>query len=878
MPGQTFSIDIVPDLPESICRLGDLADNLWFSWHRPTRHLFLMLDRELWWRVGRNPRLFLRYVDQSVLNTAAEDRTFLSAYRSVLAEFDAYHDNSHDGRTPFRLPDDELIAYFCAEFGFHDSVPIYSGGLGILAGDHCKTASDLALPFVAVGLLYRQGYFRQRIDAQGNQVAEYTTVASHEIPVFPVTGPDGQDLVIDCPLQQRQVHLKVWKAQVGRVQVILLDGDIDANAEEDRTITRVLYGGDQTMRIRQEIILGIGGVRALRALNLAPSVWHINEGHAAFMLAERVRELVSAAVPFDAAIEAVAAATVFTTHTPVSAGHDAFDPAMVLDYLSQVIPALGVTPERFIALGHDGGEDRRFNMTRLAVAAARGINGVSRLHGRVSSQILASAWPQVPPQENPVGFVTNGVHVPTFLRSEWTGLLSEHLGPSWAYQLMDRDLTDSIMAIPPGRFWYVKQQIKGETLRALRQRLEYQHLHNRLSSAHIRRMLRYLDPESPNALVIGFARRFAAYKRATLLFTDLDWLRAIVDHDERPVIFVFAGKAHPADEPGQRLMQEVHRIANLPEFFDKVLLVEGYNMELGGLLTSGVDVWLNTPVYPLEASGTSGMKAAINGTVNLSVLDGWWAEGYDGSNGWAIPPATQASSDYERDHHDATTLYEILQDEVIPMYYRRDRKLGFSPEWVERCKRSMATSLPHFNSQRFLGDYVRHFYLPASKHGRLMRADEHAAAHALAQWKARVRDAWPGVSLRLMQPVPTQMSCDGSFEMDVAVSLNGLAAEDVCVECVIGRGIGTEITVPVRGHAENGRPTEGLMYLQDDAYHIAPLEPQAALADGEHHYRLSAAPPWCGHLSFEIRARPTHPHLAHPHELGLVHWVGTEQA
>ncbi len=874
MAGHRFHLDVVPTLPENISRLADLADNLWFSWHRPTRQLFLLLDRALWWRVGRNPRLFLRHVDQSVLTRAAEDRTFLSAYRSVLAEFDAYHEAGPNGQSRSPLADDDLIAYFCAEFGFHDSVPIYSGGLGILAGDHCKTASDLALPFIAVGLLYRQGYFNQRIDGHGQQIAEYRTVLSHEIPVFPVTDATGHDIVVPCPMQHRTVQVKLWKAQVGRVQVILLDTDIEANEEQDRAITRVLYGGDHTTRIRQEIVLGIGGVRALRALGMAPTIWHINEGHAAFLLLERMRERVAEGLDFNAAIEAVAASAVFTTHTPVSAGHDVFDAGLVTDHLRQLIDDLGVDETQVLALGNAAGEHPRFNMTRLAAALARGVNGVSRLHGKVSSDILAEAWPEVPPAENPVGFVTNGVHVPTFLRSEWTGLLSEHLGPSWAYQLMDRDISDSIMAIPAGRFWYVKQQIKSDTLRVLRERLEAQYLHNRYSGAHIKRMLRNIDPDAPDVLLVGFARRFAAYKRATLLFTDLDWLRAIVSDERRPVVFVFAGKAHPADEPGQRLMQEVHRVANMPEFLDKVLLVEGYNMELGGLLTSGVDVWLNNPVYPLEASGTSGMKAAINGTINLSVLDGWWAEGYDGSNGWAIPPTTHAASDHERDHQDAQTLYELLQDEVIPQYYARDERLGFSPGWVERSKCSMASILPSFNSQRFLGDYLRHFYAPAGKRGRAMARDDHAAAKTLAAWKSRVRAAWSGLSLRLIECPPAMIECEGQLGMEVSVVLNGLAPEDVCVECVMQRGLGSEVTVPIGGHAENGRPVEGLMYLDGETHHIAPLAPVGAPENGEQRYRLAAELPWCGRMSLEIRARPTHPALAHPHELGLSRRLG----
>ncbi len=873
MPGRTFLLDVIPRLPASVTRLEELADNLWFSWHWPTRHLFELLDHDLWRKVGRNPKLFLRYVDQSVLDKAATDEMFLSTFRGVLADFDAYHDTPEGQRRRW-LDNDTLVAYFCAEYGFHDSVPIYSGGLGILAGDHCKTASDLRLPFVAVGLLYRQGYFRQFIDAHGAQVAEYTTVRAHELPVFPVCDADGNQVVVHCPVQDRSVAVRVWRANVGRVHVYLLDTDFDLNGAPDRGVTRVLYGGDHAMRIQQEIVLGIGGVRALRALGLDPVVWHINEGHAAFSIVERVRELVERGLDFDAALEAVSAATVFTTHTPVSAGHDVFEHGLALDQLQGLVSGLGIDENRFLRLGQGAPDDAGFNMTRLAVSGARQINGVSRIHREISSHILASAWPGVPARENPVGYVTNGIHVPTFMRREWMDLLSQHVGPSWMYQLTDPNLVDAIMEIPDGRFWYVKQQVKSDMLVALRRRLEMQHRNNQQSDAHIHRMLRHLDPERPDALTIGFARRFAMYKRATLLFSDLDWLRKIVDEDEQPVVFLFAGKAHPADEAGQGLMRRVHEVANMPEFFGKVLLIEGYNMDLGGLLTAGVDVWLNNPVYPLEASGTSGMKAAISGTVNVSVLDGWWAEGYDGTNGWAIPPAPSHISSEERDRDDACTLYEILQDEVIPLYFRRDPALGHSPEWVHVCKRSMATVLPRFNSQRFVTDYVQQFYRPAASLGRKLADGHHAAARELAEWKRRVRDAWPGVALELVGEPDTELAHDGELELEVQVSLNGLEVRDVCVEAVIARGLGSELTVPLRGLAGRSRPVEGLMYLADDeALHIAPFEANAPDGDGGCRYRLAIPPPWCGGLSYEIRARPCHPLLGHPHELGLLCWV-----
>jgi starch phosphorylase len=873
MAGQEFSLQVSPRLPKRLARLTDLANNLWFSWHRPTRQLFGALDRDLWLRVGRNPKVFLRCVDQNVLDLAADNETFLASYRRVLAEFDSYLDQGLTAYGPAGLAEDDLVAYFCAEYGFHDSVPLYSGGLGILAGDHCKTASDMRLPFVAVGLLYRQGYFTQRIDEHGRQIAEYRLTPAENMPVVPATDPAGREVVVRVAFPGREVAVRAWRADVGRVPVLLLDTDVPGNGAEDRRITQVLYGGDKAMRIEQEIVLGVAGVRALRAAGFAPTVWHMNEGHPAFQVLERARELTARGLPFAAALEAVAACSVFTTHTPVTAGHDVFPRDLVLSYFADHLRELGITADEFMALGRHGDDDRQFNMTRLAVNGARSINGVSEIHGGVSAQILAGAWPDVAPVENPVGYVTNGVHVPTFMREEWSELLDQHLGASWRFQLMDRQLIEGVMHIPDGRFWYVKQQVKSEMLSALRARLERQHTRNRVSGAHIHRLLKHVDPDNANVLTIGFARRFATYKRATLLLSDLGWLREIVDTDERPVVFIFAGKAHPADEPGQRLMQEVHRVANLPEFFGKILLVEGYDIDLGGLLTSGVDIWLNNPIYPMEASGTSGMKAAVNGTVNLSVLDGWWAEGYDGTNGWAIPPAHHNGDDGERDRQDARTLYEILQDDVIPLYYRRDEKLGYSTGWVEICKRSMASVLPVFNSNRLLHDYACSYYGPAAAQGRRITGADHAPARELAEWKARVRAAWPGVALRLAQPVADHVAFDGRVTLEVLAKLNGLAPADVRVECVLHREICSQLTVPVKQYSRHGRVPEGLRHRGHETVFVAALRPAGAGGEGEQAYRLELEPPWCGRLRYEVRALPQHAGLTHPYETGLMRWL-----
>ena len=874
MTGQQFSLHVAPRLPERITRLNDLASNLWFSWHRPTRHLFELLDRELWWRTGRNPRVFLRCVDQSVLEMAASNDTFVGAYRRALAEYDAYLEQRTGGYKPAGLAPDDLIAYFCAEFGYHESFPIYSGGLGILAGDHCKTASDLGLPFVAVGLLYRQGYFNQRIDEQGQQIAEYSDIDPDDAPVRPALDAAGKEVIVQCDLAGRQVAVKAWRAEVGRIPVLLLDTDLPQNDPADRQITRKLYGGDSQTRLQQEIILGIAGVRALRAAGISPRVWHINEGHAAFQIVERVRELVAGGLDLSSAVEAVASCTVFTTHTPVSAGHDVFDRDIVLNYFRNLIGELGIGEQGFLKLGTESHEHSGFNMTRLALTGSRNVNGVSRIHRHATAEICASNWPEIAPAENPIGFVTNGVHVPTFMQTEWADLLEQSIGPSWRYKLMDRDLVRQIQDIPDGRFWYVGQQVKTAMLIGLRDRLRRQHARNQLSEAHAHRLLKYLDPERPDVLTIGFGRRFATYKRATLLLQDLGWLRDIVDKDDRPVVFVFAGKAHPADRPAQLLMQELHRVSSLPEFSGKLLLVEGYDMGLGRLLTSGVDVWLNTPVHPMEASGTSGMKAAMNGTVNVSVLDGWWAEAYDGENGWAIPPSTQINDPAERDRHDSRTLYEILQDEVIPLYYARDERLGYSPGWVRKCKRSMSTILPHFNMNRTVHDYSVLYYGPAARRGRQLAADGHAVARSLAAWKHGVRAAWPGVALRLTSSVGNRIEFNGSVTLDVDVTLNGLPPGDIRVECIVSRELCSDITVPVRKFADRGLAEPGLRQVGSDHVFVQLFQAVgSAEAGGATRYRVELRPPWCGALHYQVRAVPWHPELSHPYELGLMRWI-----
>lgn len=847
--GMTFVLEVNPKIPRKLARLEELAGNLWYGWDKPTRTLFARLYPGLWDAVGHNPKVFLRRVDEQRLLDAVDDQVFLSTFNRVLSAYDTYHNESirhaHE-----KLDESELVAYFCAEFGFHESFPIYSGGLGILAGDHCKAASDMRLPFVGVGLLYRQGYFSQIIDGEGNQIATYTDSDFDALPITPALHEDGNEVHVFVELPGRTVAVKVWQARIGHVWLYLLDTDLEQNAPEDRDIAHQLYGGDKNTRIMQEIVLGIGGVRALREMGLKPTVWHINEGHAAFLLLERIRSLVADGLDFSSALEAVAVNTVFTTHTPVPAGHDHFAEEMIFHYFQDFCEAVKIKKEDLLALGRTSSSPD-FNMTALAIRASRYQNGVSRIHGRVSAQICADLWPQIAPHESPITYVTNGVHAPTFLAQEWADLFDNFLGYEWRHRLSDVGFWSRLDDIPDHLFWSVRQSLKAQMLHLVRHCVGNQHFRNHGSEAHLDRLLRYANEDDPNVLTIGFARRFATYKRAALLFENLDWLREILADSARPVLFVFAGKAHPADRPGQDLIRQVHSIAHLPEFLGKILLVEGYDMALARRLVSGVDVWLNNPVYPLEASGTSGMKAGINGVINLSVLDGWWGEGYDGTNGWAIKPAPQYFDDHRRNREDSQTLYEILQDQVLPLYYDRG-KMGYSVEWVKKVKHSIASLLPRFNSNRMVGEYVSRFYLPAARHGRLYGQNSYENAKRISVWRAKIRDAWPGVSVRRLDTPLKHIQFGDSIHFEVAVQLSGLLPEDVMVELLISR--------PNR--LEEKHP----MHFRFNFQGIFEKT-------GEHHFILELAPDLCGRLDYKIRVYPWHELLTHPHESGLMLWL-----
>ena len=848
-PGTPFVVEVNPRIPRRLARLSELAENLWYAWDRPTRTLFARLHPGLWDAVNHNPKAFLKRVDEERLTEAAEDHIFLGSYNRVLSAFDTYMSEPLRRDMPIDLKPGDLVAYFCAEFGFHESFPVYSGGLGILAGDHCKSASDMRLPFVAVGLLYRQGYFSQRIDNDGNQIATYTDSEFDDLPMHPAQREDGSEVHILMELPGRNVEVKVWETRIGHVRLCLLDTDLPGNKPEDRYITHQLYGGDKHTRIQQEMVLGIGGMRALEQMGIKPTCYHINEGHAAFLVLERVRRKVKQGLSYHGALEAVAASTVFTTHTPVPAGHDHFAEEMIWEYFSHCCADLGISRDEFMHLGGAGrGQD--FNMTKLALNGSRHHNGVSRIHGGVSSHILSDMWPQIAPAESPMDYITNGVHVSTFLAQEWQDLFDNKLGYEWRRRLTDVNFWQKIEGIPDHHFWAVHQSIKTQTLHSIRHRVTQQHLRNHGSEAHLERMLKYANPLDPNVLMIGFARRFATYKRATLMFENMDWLRQIINEADRPVLFVFAGKAHPADKPGQELIRRIHEISRWPEFEGKLLMVEGYDLGLARRLVAGCDVWLNNPIYPLEASGTSGMKAGLNGVINLSVTDGWWDEGYDGSNGWAIKPAPEYFDDARRNREDSRDLYELLQDQVIPMYYRRN-ELGISTDWVRMAKRSIATLLPRFNATRMVMEYANKFYAPASRQWRRYSEGDFAASQSLAAWKAKIRHAWSGVALRRLDDPRKRVVFGEAMDIRVAANLNGLAPEDVRVELLIGRA----------SHAGQDKDLEAIA--------MTPV----GWEGGESLFQLELVPELCGRLLYRVRVYPFHELLTHPFETGLMVWL-----
>ena len=705
-------ITVNPQLPKKIGQLSEIANNLWWSWNTEFLKLFKKIDIDLWEKCGKNPVKFLKQVDQEKLEEIAENGEFIKEYNKNVENYEGYI-NSKNTWFNKNYPNNknDVIAYFSAEYGLDEILPIYSGGLGMLSGDHLKSSSDLGIPLVAVGLLYKNGYFHQKISKAGGQVSEYQDIELNNLPIIPVKKETGEDLIISVNMPKKKLYLKVWKIQVGRVSLYLLDSDIEENIEEYRGITLRLYGGDQEMRIQQEIVLGIGGVTALRELGIVPTVYHMNEGHSSFLVLELIRLIMEEKkVSFNIAKDIVTAKTVFTTHTPVPAGNDIVPTTLVETYFKDFWVPLGISKEEFLELGMKPKEENKttFNMGILALKIAGKKNGVSKLHGAVSRELFGEVWPEITPNESPITYVTNGIHTCTWLAPTLKQLYNKYLIPYWQDKIHEDETWERINKIPDEELWNEHTLRKERLFKLVKENVTNRLRNNGMPYDQIREITSKLNS---NALTIGFARRFATYKRATLIFKDLERMTQILNDETRPVQLIFAGKAHPRDVEGQNLIKRIHEISMMPQFKGKIFLLEGYNMEVSRHLISGVDVWLNNPRRPMEASGTSGEKASVNGVVNFSILDGWWAEGYNQKNGWAIGTNAEYYSYEEQDRADSESIYNILENKIIPAYYNKEKN-GISKEWITLMKNSIISTGGKYSTARMLVDYANQLYMP----------------------------------------------------------------------------------------------------------------------------------------------------------------------
>lgn len=778
---------ISPRLPKELKALDDLARNLWWTWNPDAIALFRRLDDDLFSTTGHNPVKMLGVIDQSRLDLLCEDAGFLAHLERVNDAFQRYVQLK---KTWFNEMHGDLdgrkIAYFSAEFGLHESLPIYSGGLGILAGDHLKSASDLGLPLVAMGLLYQHGYFRQYLNADGWQQERYPENDFYTMCCHLERTKAGAPLTIEVQFPGRIVHAQVWRVQVGRIPLYLLDTNIEANNEEDRQITGQLYGGDQDMRIRQELLLGVGGLRALRALGIEPTVCHMNEGHSAFLAVERVIwTMEKYGVDFESASEAVAAGCVFTTHTPVEAGNDMFPPYLVDTYMEPYYRRLKIDRERFLGLGRQHTDDKNepFCMTVLAIRLANHANGVSKLHGKVSRKMWNKIWPELPEHDVPIRSITNGIHTKSFLCAEMSQLYDRYLGPEWDERPADHSIWQRVEQIPDAELWRTHERRRERLVGFCRRRVARQMRARSAPEAEILRAEEVLDPD---ALTIGFARRFATYKRGALIFRDLDRLEKIVNHSTRPVQFIFAGKAHPRDHGGKELIAHITHVARNDTFRRRVVFIEDYDMNVARYMVQGVDVWLNNPRRPLEASGTSGMKGPPNGVLNLSVLDGWWVEGFANDNGWAIGNGEEYSDLNYHDEVESRAIYDLLEKEVVPLFYERGPD-GLPRGWTQKVKRSMMTVCPVFNTNRMVQEYTERFYLPAAERFQQLSENNISAGTELALWLKKIHTEWSNVKVESVEVVGgDQIEVGAQLKVLAHVHLGGLAPEEVNVELYHG--------------------------------------------------------------------------------------------
>ena len=846
-------VTVNPQLPKSIEKLGEISENLWWSWNTEFLKIFKEIDIDLWEQCNKNPVKFLRLVDQEKLERASTDPEILKNYRINVDNFESYMKS----RTTWfskQYPEnkDDVIAYFSAEYGLDETLPIYSGGLGILSGDHLKSASDLGIPIVAIGLLYKNGYFNQKINRNGEQVSEYYNIEMDNLPIKPLKDENGEDVIVNIKLQKDKLYIKVWKICVGRVNLYLLDTDIPENKEEYRGITLKLYGGDQEMRIRQEMVLGIGGVKVLQELGINPKVYHMNEGHSSFLVLEAIKQTIKQKqVSFDIAKDIVTAKTVFTTHTPVPAGNDIFPIELVEKYFDGYWKDLGITKEQFLELGMKPRDESKnsFNMGILALKIAGKKNGVSRLHESVSRELFSDVWPDIAPQESPITYVTNGVHTCSWLAPNLKELYNQYLEPYWQDRIYSDETWKRIDKIPDEELWEAHKQRKIKLLKLVRDNVTARLKNNGVHYEKIREIVSGLNPD---ALTIGFARRFATYKRAALIFKDLERITQILNDTNRPVQIIFAGKAHPADKEGQDLIKYIHEISLMPQFKGKIFLLENYNINVARHLVSGVDVWLNNPRRPMEASGTSGEKASVNGVVNFSILDGWWAEGYNTKNGWAIGTNEEYYSYEEQDLADSESIYKTLEDKIIPTYYNKNEK-GLSEAWLKLMKNSIMSTGGKYSTARMVVDYTEKLYMPLCN----LTNKYYSSLENVTEYnkiKQELYANWNDIKIT-QENNADNITVDAGNKIKVTckVALPNIEEDYIQAECYYGKilenGIVEDINIMPMDLVEENNETKTYTY-----------EAKIEMKTG-------------GNYGYTFRVMPKHPMLLDPENLNLVKWI-----
>ena len=841
-------VNVKSHVPAELEKLSELAHNIWWSWNYEATELFKDLDPALWKEVGHNPVLLLERMSYAKLEALANDKVILKRMNDVYAMFRTYMDVKPDQKRP-------SVAYFSMEYGLNQVLKIYSGGLGVLAGDYLKEASDSNVDLCAVGFLYRYGYFTQTLSMDGQQIANYEAQNFGQLPIERVMDENGNQVIVDVPYLDYFVHAFVWRVNVGRISLYLLDTDNEMNSEFDRPITHQLYGGDWENRLKQEILLGIGGVLLLKKLGIKKDVYHCNEGHAALCNVQRLCDYVESGMSFDEALEVVRASSLYTVHTPVPAGHDYFDEGLFGKYMGGYPQRMGISWDDLMDLGriNPGDHNERFCMSTFACNTCQEVNGVSWLHGKVSQEMFSGIWKGYFPEENHVGYVTNGVHFPTWCASEWKQLYAKYFDKEFLKDQSNPKIWEKIYNVPDEEIWKTRLALKNKLINYIRDQFRDTWLKNQGDPS---RVVSLMDKINPNALLIGFARRFATYKRAHLLFTDLDRLSKIVNNPDYPVQFLFAGKAHPHDGAGQGLIKKIVEISQRPEFLGKIIFLENYDMKLARRLVSGVDIWMNTPTRPLEASGTSGEKALMNGVVNFSVLDGWWLEGYREGAGWALTDKRTYQNQEYQDKLDAATIYSILETEILPLYYARNKK-GYSEGWVKTIKNSIAQIAPHYTMKRQLDDYYHKFYSKEAKRFHALAENDFAKVKELAKWKEEVAEKWDSIQVVSMD------KCEELRQGNVE------SGKDYTITCVVDEkglddAIGIEMVVTYTN-------VEGKEYV----YCVAPME--MVKREGDlYTFQVTHSLSNAGSFKVAYRMFPKNPELPYRQDFCYVRWFNNE--